>query len=233
MERLREAHRYYEEKRYQLILARMKENGGCKVWDWKPQHIEAMLVKMGMEEPTIDEKTGTRRRKNKTATRRNRASSQNNHNQHHHAANIMNDWSNGLGLHPAFQSHAHHVGVGVGVHPAARQQSFEMLSDEASSIGAAPTFSSEQENEYLDQIFSNTRGGVKSEGDGSLSPELMELRYPEDEQNNNQSSRAASQPPAVTSRDQGHHHSERVARQACEQIMQQQQQTGRIQDAYA
>ncbi|KAM7224409.1 hypothetical protein V8F06_000190 [Rhypophila decipiens] len=199
LERLREAHRYYEEKRYQLILARMKENGGCKVWDWKPQHIEAMLVKLGVEEPAIDEKTGTRRRKNKTAARR-RANSQNGH---HHPSSVMNDWSGGLGLHPAFQGHhvTHH-------NAGARQSSFEMMNDEASSI--APTFSSEQENEYLDQIFNNNK--IKAEG--SLSPELMDLAYGEDD-------RQSSHP---TPRDMGQHQSERVARQACEQMMQHQQQ---------
>ncbi|KAK3393666.1 hypothetical protein B0H63DRAFT_516840 [Podospora didyma] len=190
IERLKEAHRYYEDKRYQLILARMKENGGCRVWDWKPQHVEAMLVKLGMEEATVDEKTGTRRRKNKAARRR--ASSQNGH---HHNANVMNDWSNGLGLHPAFQGHAHHVGAPT------RQPSFDMMSDDAS---IAPTFSSEQENDYLDHIFSKQ---VKPEN--SLSPEIMELSYEDD---------GVSRPPT---RDLNHH-SERVARQACEQMMQQQ-----------
>ena len=198
-----EAHKYYEEKRYQLILSRMKENGGCKVWDWKPQHIEAMLVKMGKEEAAVDEKTGTRRRKNKVARRR--GDSQNGgHHHHHNPSSVMNDWSNGLGLHPAFQGHGHHVSHAA----AARQASFEMMSDDAS---IAPTFSSEQENEYLDQIFSNNNSKVKSEG--SLSPELMELSYTDDD--------GASQP---APRDVGQHHSERVARQACEQMMQQQQQ---------
>lgn len=188
----------------------MKENGGCKVWDWKPQHIEAMLVKLGMEEPTIDEKTGTRRRK-KTARRR--ANSQNGHHHHHHASSVMNDWSNGLGLHPAFQGHhvSHHAG-------AARASSFEMLSDEASSI--APTFSSEQENEVLDQIFNSNK--IKPEG--SMSPELMELAYGEDDNTNGQASQVAS-------RDMAQHQSERVARQACEQMMQHQQhQPSRIQE---
>ncbi|KAK3694921.1 hypothetical protein B0T22DRAFT_87258 [Podospora appendiculata] len=195
IERLREAHQYYEEKRYQLVLARMKENGGCKVWDWKPQHIEAMLVKLGMEEPTIDDKTGTRRRKNKAARRR--AGSQNSHHQ-----NPMNDWPNGLGLqHSAFQGHPQHVGSVA----AARQTSFDMLSDEASSVG--PNFSAEQENDYLDQIFNKN---IKVEG--SLSPELMEMAY-----NENGGSRSPNH-------DLSHHQSERVARQACEQMMQQQRQ---------
>lgn len=191
IERLMEAHQYFEEKRYQLILARMKENGGCRVWDWKPQHIEAMLVKLGMEEPTVDEKSGTRRRKNKAARRRVNSS-----NDHHHA-NVMGDWSNGLGLHPAFQGHAHHVAAAA----AARQTSFDMISDVASN---APTFSSEQENEYLDQIFNKS---VKMEG--SLSPEVMDLAYDDD---------ASSQ--HSTMREPNQQRSERVARQACEQIIQ-------------
>ncbi|KAK3984382.1 hypothetical protein QBC44DRAFT_252984 [Cladorrhinum sp. PSN332] len=187
IERLREAHRYFEEKRYQFILTRMKENGGCRVWDWKPQHIEAMLVKLGMEEPTVDEKSGSRRRKNKVAARR-RAGSQNSH----HHSNIMGDWSNGLGLHHAgFHGHPGSM--------SSRQASFDM--DE---ISVAPTFSSEQENEYLDQIFNHKQ--VKM--DGSLSPEVMELSY-EDETSHQPNLREPNQ-----------QRSERVARQACEQMIQ-------------
>lgn len=171
----------------------MKENGGCRVWDWKPQHIEAMLVKMGLEEPTIDEKTGNRRRKNKMARRR--ASPQNGGHQH---PNVMGDWSNGLGLHPPFHGHAHHVATG-------RQAPYDMIPDDAS---IAPTFTSEQENEYLDQIFSKP---VKTEG--SLSPENMELSYDDDASSQRSAGREISQ-----------QRSERVARQACEQLMQQQPQ---------
>lgn len=189
IERLKEAYQYYEEKRYQLIISRMKENGGCRVWDWKPQHIEAMLVKMGMEEPTIDEKTGTRRRK-KVARRR--ASPQNGGHQH---SAMMGDWSNGLGLHQAFQGHAHHVAAG-------RQAPYDMIPDDAS---IAPTFTSEQENEYLDQIFSKP---TKTED--SLSPETMDLTYDDE---------ASSQPSA--GHEVSQQRSERVARQACEQLIQQ------------
>ncbi|KAK4229691.1 hypothetical protein QBC38DRAFT_507972 [Podospora fimiseda] len=186
IERLKEAHRYFEEKRYQFILTRMKENGGCRVWDWKPQHIEAMLVKLGMEEPTVDEKSGSRRRKNKVASRR-RAGSQNTH----HHSNIMGDWSKGLGLHHA----------GIHGHPgnmSSRQASFDM-----DDISVAPTFSSEQENEYLDHIFNNKQ--VKM--DGSLSPEVMELSYDDESSQSN-------------IREPNQQRSERVARQACEQMIQ-------------
>jgi len=166
----------------------MKENGGCRVWDWKPQHIEAMLVKLGIEEPTVDEKTGIRlRRKNKQARRRASQAS--------HHTSIMGDWSNGLGLHPSFQSHPHHV-ASVNGHGR-----YEMMAEEPN---IPPTFSSEQENELIDQIFNKP---VKTEG--SLSPEVMEMGY-----EGGSSGRG--------SHDLGHHQSERVARQACEQLMQQQ-----------
>jgi len=161
----------------------MKENGGCRVWDWKPQHVEAMLVKLGIEEATVDEKTGARRRKQKMARRR---ASQNGH---HHPPGVMGDWSNGLGLHP-FQGHPHHVGA---------PRHFDMMNDEANM---APAFTAEQENEYLDQIFNK-----QMKAESSLSPEVMELGYDD--------SRA---PP----REFNNHQSARVARQACEQMMQQQ-----------
>jgi hypothetical protein len=170
----------------------MKENGGCRVWDWKPQHIEAMLIKMGLEEPTIDEKTGIRRRKNKLARRR--ASPHNGGPQH------LADWSNGLGLHHPFQGHAQQV-AGTG-----RQGPYDMMPDDAS---IAPTFTSEQENEYLDQIFNKQ---IKTEPEGSLSPENMELTYDEE------ASKASG------GRELNQQRSERVARQACEQLMQQQAQ---------
>ncbi|KAK5663568.1 hypothetical protein OQA88_3999 [Cercophora sp. LCS_1] len=187
IERLQEAHQYFEEKRYQLILARMKENGGCRVWDWKPQHIEAMLVKLGVEEPTIDDKTNSRRRRAKVARRR--ASQTTPHSAQSH---VMGDWSSGLGLHPSFQNHGHAVA----------SRPFDILGDEAN---IAPTFTSEQENELIEQIFNKP---VKTEG--SLSPVIMAVAYDDD------SGRRSS------ARDLNHHHSERVARQACEQLMQQQ-----------
>jgi len=169
----------------------MKENGGCRVWDWKPQHIEAMLVKLGIEEPTVDEKTGARqRRKNKAARRR--ASQMGPH------ASMMGDWSNGLGLHhSSFQSHPQQLPSIAGQ---GRHHAFDMMGDEGA---IPPTFTSEQENELIEQIFNKP---IKAEG--SLSPETMEMGYEED--GAGQSSNALI-----------HHRSERVARQACEQMMQQ------------
>lgn len=199
IERLREAHQYFEEKRYQMILAHMKENGGCRVWDWKPQHIEAMLVKLGVEEATVDEKTGNRRR-NKKLARRRTTSTQNTH--QHHTQNMMNDWPNALGLHPGYHQHPH----------MAHQQhraSFEMLADDGIP---PPAFSPEQENEILDQIYSKQPPQAES----SMSPDMGFHEEDDGNSNTNSNSRPST-------RGLGHNQSERVAKQACEQLMQHQQ----------
>ncbi|KAJ4296990.1 hypothetical protein N0V88_003906 [Collariella sp. IMI 366227] len=134
-QRLREAFEYFEEKRYQFIIARMKESGGCRVWDWKPQHIETQLVKMGLEEENINEKTGTRRRR-KMARRQ--ANAQNGG----HTA--MNDWPNGLRLnHPGFHGHAQHVAA----------QTAHLMGDE---YGAPPSLTPGREDALVDQIFNRT-----------------------------------------------------------------------------
>ncbi|KAK3942782.1 hypothetical protein QBC46DRAFT_379428 [Diplogelasinospora grovesii] len=205
IERLREAHRFYEEKRYNLILARMKENGGCKVWDWKPQHVEAMLVKLGIDEPTVDEKTGSRRRRNKMAHRIAHARGPQ---YHQHNATVMQDWSSGLGLHPAFQGHAQHVAAGS----AARHMSNYDMMDDANGTGA-PAYSQEQENEYLDQIFHKVKS-EQEDAEGSSPTEMMDMGH-----NENNGRLSSPRPPT---RDVNQHTSERVARQACEQMMQKQ-----------
>lgn len=184
----------------------MKENGGCRVWDWKTQHVEAMLVKLGMEERVPDEKTGSRRRRHKAAVRR-QTSPQNGQ---HANANAMGDWSNGLGLHPhqGFQGHPHHMAnataaAGRQAHP------FEnMIPDD---ISTAPTFTSEQENEFIDQIYQK----IKIER--SLSPDdSMDLTY-----GNNNDRRSST----TAGHDLQHqNHNQHMARQACEQMVQQQQQ---------
>jgi hypothetical protein len=48
--------------RYKRILQYMKENGGCRVWDWHPSHIEAKLVALLLEEARIQEGKKSRRR---------------------------------------------------------------------------------------------------------------------------------------------------------------------------
>ncbi|AEO70188.1 uncharacterized protein THITE_2121267 [Thermothielavioides terrestris NRRL 8126] len=203
IERLKEAFHYFEEKRYHFIIARMKENGGCRAWDWKPAHIECQLVKLGLEEPTVNEKTGSRRRRQKAARRQ--ASPQNGG----HA--VMGDWGNGLGLqHAGFHSHAHQVAVQA----AARQggpysnhnnTTTTMMGD--SHFGAAPSLTPAQTDELINQVFSK----VKEED--SLSPdEGMEgFSYDHD---------AGSRRPSTSAaRELDHQGSERVARGTCQQML--------------
>ncbi|TLS24209.1 hypothetical protein PpBr36_08483 [Pyricularia pennisetigena] len=57
-----EAYRVDAEQRYNRIIQWMAENGGCKVWPWRPKHIEAQLVKLGLEEPELHNQERSRRR---------------------------------------------------------------------------------------------------------------------------------------------------------------------------
>ncbi|AEO53261.1 hypothetical protein MYCTH_2294350 [Thermothelomyces thermophilus ATCC 42464] len=152
IERLKEAFEYFEEMRYQFILARMKENGGCRVWDWKKPHIIAMLVKLGLEEPTVNEKTGTRRRRQKAAARR-QGSPQVGVAAAAAAAAAaaggahpaMGDWSAGLGLHhPMYHSHAHHVAAGAAA----------MVTED---FGGPPQLSPKQEEDLINEVFRDVR----------------------------------------------------------------------------
>ncbi|KAI6371087.1 hypothetical protein MCOR25_004022 [Pyricularia grisea] len=57
-----EAYRVDNEQRYNRIIQWMSEHGGCKVWPWRPKHIEAQLVKLGLEEPELHNQERSRRR---------------------------------------------------------------------------------------------------------------------------------------------------------------------------
>lgn len=59
---LTEAWRVDDEQRYQRIIQYMEEKGGCKVWPWKPKHVEAQLVRLGLEEPELRNQETTRRK---------------------------------------------------------------------------------------------------------------------------------------------------------------------------
>jgi hypothetical protein len=187
--------------RYQFIIARMKESGGCRVWDWKKPHVISMLVKMGLEEQQVNEKSGTRRRRLQKAARR-QGSPQNG------GQSVMGDWTNGLGLqHPAYHAHAHHVAAGA----AARggQPYNTMAADE---FAGPVNMTQKQEDDLIEQVFNE----VKAER--SLSPdEGMEgLSY------NNDDAAGSRRPSTAASHDLNHQGSARVARQACDQLLQQQ-----------
>lgn len=60
-----EAIEEYDKRRYIDILKIMKEKKGCRVWDWKPEHIAKRLSELGEEEydPDLKPKKIRRRRK--------------------------------------------------------------------------------------------------------------------------------------------------------------------------
>ncbi|ETS74790.1 hypothetical protein PFICI_13274 [Pestalotiopsis fici W106-1] len=62
---LTEAIEEYDKRRYIDILKIMKEKKGCRVWDWKPEHIAKRLSELGEEEydPDLKPKKIRRRRK--------------------------------------------------------------------------------------------------------------------------------------------------------------------------
>lgn len=168
----------------------MKKLGGARVWEWRPQHLEAKLVTLGLEEPNIDERTHSRRRKR--AAQRRRASSQNQQN-----SAIMPDWTNGLGVqvpHPMIQPpHSYPMGP--------QPSQYEVVSHPNC---LTPNFTPEQNEKILDDIF---KGAIKAEPEGTITPDGMEIVYEANE------SRATT-PARKGNFDQR----QQVARQVCELV---------------
>ncbi|KAH6634201.1 hypothetical protein B0J18DRAFT_11502 [Chaetomium sp. MPI-SDFR-AT-0129] len=217
IERLKEAFDYFEEMRYQFIIARMKEMGGCQVWDWKRAHVIAMLVKLGLEEPTVNEKTGTRRRKQKAAARRQGSPpSSAGH------PSMMSDWPTGLGLHhAAYHAQAHHVANAAAIR---QQHHHHGQYDTMMADGFAPqsTLTSKEEEDLINDVFND----VKAER--SLSPEDDAMADDEDQQTPVPSYGNGKQHPDTpgatrlsAAQDLNNRPpSVRVARQACDQMLQ-------------
>ncbi len=63
MDLLKQVYIEDNESKYERMAKRMNESGGAMAWEWKSEHVEAMLVKLGFEEVTVDEKTKLRKRK--------------------------------------------------------------------------------------------------------------------------------------------------------------------------
>jgi hypothetical protein len=172
----------------------MKENGGCRVWDWKQGHIISQLCKMGWETPDPDEKSGTRRRKQKMARRQ--ASPQNGG----HAA--LGDWSSGLGLHhPAFHGHAHHVAAGP-----------QGMMADAYAQQQPSHMTPAQHDELINQVFKSERSASPDDNNS-----MEGLSY------DDAAAAAGSRRPstvASSSHELNHQVSARVALQACDQMLQ-------------
>ncbi|KAA8636194.1 hypothetical protein SMACR_04989 [Sordaria macrospora] len=226
IQRLKEAFFQDEEKRYQRLIAHMKEKGGCKIWDWKPQHISAMLIKLGLEDAKIEEKTGTRRRK-KLEKRKHTSSAL-----HGGAAystphqNMVPDWSGGsvgLGLHNVFPNNHPQQQTMVNMVSTTRQPSHEQSFYELRSDERFPQLTSEQYYETVEQIFNDPR---HVDEDGISSPGFTDVADRDERAANVATSSAHnSRPPTrdeLSSYQQAS--SARMAQQACEQLLQGRQQ---------
>lgn len=168
----------------------MKELGGAQIWEWKPQHIESQLVKMGLEEPTMDEATKLRRR-NRLAERK-RAAQQ----QHQH--NAMMSWGRPVDMPHAQYPFPHHM--------TAPPTTYEVMPGTTMALSDEPEYTTEQEDQVLDQLV--RKYAIKEESHSPAfpsTPEMMDMTFTRSDMGHSQHV--------------GSHQSERVARQACEQLI--------------
>ncbi|KAL0465384.1 hypothetical protein QR685DRAFT_558023 [Neurospora intermedia] len=222
---LKEAFFQDEEKRYQRLIAHMKEKGGCKVWDWKPQHISAMLIKLGLEDAKVEEKTGIRRRK-KLEKRKHTSpvlyggtAYSTPHFQHQNMVAGWSEGSVGLGLRHVFpDNHSQQQPlmntVSTSQQPSHGQSFYELTSDEK-----FPQLTSEQLYETIDQMYNVPEDEISSPGFTDVADS--------DERAGNVATSSAhtSRPPTRDSLNVYQQPSTaKLAQQACEQLLQGRQQ---------
>ena len=207
----------------------MKEKGGCKVWDWKPQHISAMLIKLGLEDVKVEEKTGIRRRK-KLEKRKHTSSASHGttaystpHIQQH---NMVPDWSGGsigLGLHNVFPNNHSQQQPMMNMVSATRQPAHEQPFYELSSDERFPPLTSEQYHEAVEGIYNSSRF---AEEDEVSSPSFTDVGDREERATNVATSSTHNSRPPTRDELSGYQHasSARMAQQACEQLLQGRQQ---------
>jgi len=182
----------------------MKERGGGRVWDWKPQQIEAQCVKLGLDDATLDDRTAFRRERKARKSQHRQARSY--HPSHGlpqgtgfgDPSAMLNSWPSSIGLQPAFPGHTGH----------AYNMPFRVESDDP-----PPSFTSEQEDKYLDDIFHPV--SVKVEPEGSLSPSAAgDIDMADD---------VGTESPHARARHHSTQHrpSERVALQECARVIRQ------------
>lgn len=204
----------------------MKEKGGCKVWDWKPQHISAMLIKLGLEEAKVEEKTGVRRRK-KLEKRKHTSSASHGgtaySTPHIQQPNMVSDWSGGsvgLGLHGVFpNNHSQQQSMMNMVSATRHEQPFyDLSSDER-----FPQLTTEQYYETVDDLYNNQR---IVEEDEISSPGFTDVADRDERAANVATSSAHNSRPPTRDELSSYQHasSARMAQQACEQLLQTRQQ---------
>ncbi|EGO51653.1 hypothetical protein NEUTE1DRAFT_125320 [Neurospora tetrasperma FGSC 2508] len=225
IQRLKEAFFQDEEKRYQRLIAHMKEKGGCKVWDWKPQHISAMLIKLGLEDAKVEEKTGIRRRK-KLEKRKHTSPALHGgtaystpHFQHQNMVAGWSEGSVGLGLRHVFpDNHSQQQPlmntISTSQQPSHGQSFYELTSDEK-----FPQLTSEQLYETIDQMYNVAE-------DEMSSPAFTDVADSDERAGNAATSSAhTSRPPTRDALNVYRKPSTaKLAQQACEQLLQGRQQ---------
>ena len=162
IDRLKEAYEYVEQRRYKLILARMRELGGGQCWNWTPQLIEAKLIDLGFEEANIDEKTKTRKRRRQARQRRAVAQ------QNQAILPGSEHWVNGLGLHPGAVMHA----------PMQHDDGSEDPED------MMPSYTEHQRDQYIEEVVSKIK---PEQEESSPEPDVMDASYHGSGDNGNQS----------------------------------------------
>lgn len=164
------AYRRWEESRYIEILRLYEEEmaGERKGYEWKSQHVEAQLVKMGLEEPERDRESKARKRKQVGArhtqargTSTSVASAAYRQNPNHNAAARIPDLFDGYNPHqyggaPAQQQlPTHHV------HQAPHYDPRFEVTSLVEQLGAQPlTMTEEQQDRLVDEV-------MERDGDGS------------------------------------------------------------------
>ena len=214
VEILRRVYLEDEEKRFTRYAARMKELGGGKVWNWSAADVEAKLIKLGFEEAKMDDETKRRQRRRNNANNRRRSAAAAARQQHDPHGLLWQHMSgNGLS---GQQQQAHHRQYALPQLPTGGGQqhaAYDMMSDTVSTA-ALPQYTSDQENDILDQL-DRKYGGGDDDALSSLSDARADTSeyggMPIDDQQGQDDGGAAA---AIN-----HLHSERVARQACEQMI--------------
>ncbi|KAL1854897.1 hypothetical protein VTK73DRAFT_8651 [Phialemonium thermophilum] len=158
---LMDAYKYDEETRYERLLDAMKRRGGGKAWDWKPAHIEAKLVTLGLEEPNVDERTNTRRRKRAAQRRRENLQGLQN-------LSMISNWPSvpQQSLHPS-----------LSFHPMRQMPGFEVPGDQNL---LAPSFTEEQNSKIVDEIW-NMRYTKTQLDPGTSNSDAMGMAYGDSE----------------------------------------------------
>ena len=210
-----EAYKQVEDKSSKSIIAHMKENGGCRAWEWKERHITEMLVKLGLEEATTVHKE--KRRQLKGAKQKFIQAQRSPPPQY---APDMIEWpgSHGMGLPQLYHQQPH---------AADRQLSYDdIMSDDAGSI--PPGYRPQPGREYLEIVSRRIKGEHEEMALDNLSLEEANFRSTMSAPREDEAAIAreyAAREAAATAARQSAYQAENVARQAMDRLIVEEQGT--------